>query len=71
MKKIVIIAIATRCTVVQQRSSFMLAWWPVHLVAIVIITVFFMWRLKVNSAYHPLVMWARCKRNLFGKQAAA
>lgn len=60
-----------QATVVQQRSSFMLAWWPVHLVAIAIITIFFMWRLKVNSAYHPLVMWSRCKRGLSGKRATA
>lgn len=60
-----------QATVVQQRSSFMLAWWPVHLVAIIIITVFFLWRLKVNSACHPLVVWARLKRTLFGSKAAA
>uniref|UniRef100_UPI0025FCA63D LPS export ABC transporter permease LptF n=1 Tax=uncultured Oxalicibacterium sp. TaxID=1168540 RepID=UPI0025FCA63D len=60
-----------QATVVQQRSSFMLAWWPVHLVAIIVITVFFLWRLKVNSACHPLVVWARFKRNLFGSKAAA
>ena len=54
-----------QATVVQQRSSFMMAWWPVHLVAILVIAVFFLWRLKVNSAGHPLVLWSRFKRHVF------
>ncbi|GGI15810.1 LPS export ABC transporter permease LptF [Oxalicibacterium faecigallinarum] len=58
-----------QATVVQQRSTFGMSWWPVHLVAIVIIAAFFMWRLKVNSAWHPLVAWSRFKRGLFAKEA--
>lgn len=58
-------------TVVQNRSTLMLAWWPVHLVALIIITVFFLWRLKVNSRYHPLVMWSLIKRTCLGKRMAA
>lgn len=58
-------------TVVQNRSTLMLAWWPVHLVALIIITVFFLWRLKVNSRYHPLVMWSLIKRTCLGKRMTA
>lgn len=60
-----------QATVVQRRSSFMMAWWPVHLVAILLITFFFLWRLKVNSAWHPMVLLARVKRSLFVRRAAA
>jgi lipopolysaccharide export system permease protein len=60
-----------QATVVQQKSTLLLAWWPVHLVAGIVITIFFMWRLKVNSRYHPLAMWSKFKRSLFGRRQAA
>lgn len=60
-----------QATVVQNRALLLLAWWPVHLVAIVIITGFFLWRLKVNSRYHPLVVWSLIKRAYFGRRVAA
>ena len=60
-----------QATVVQQKSTLPLAWWPVHLAAGIVITIFFMWRLKVNSRYHPLAMWAMFKRSLFGRRQEA
>ncbi|CAL62531.1 putative permease [Herminiimonas arsenicoxydans] len=57
--------------VVQNRAAFMMAWWPVHLVALLVVVVFFSWRLKVNSRYHPLVVWAMLKRAYFAQRAAA
>ncbi len=60
-----------QATVVQGRSSLMLAWWPVHLVALLVVVIFFSWRLKVNSRYHPLVVWAMIKRAYFMRRAAA
>ncbi|RBA25478.1 LPS export ABC transporter permease LptF [Herminiimonas fonticola] len=59
-----------QATVVQSRSSFMLAWWPVHLVALLVVVIFFSWRLKVNSRYHPLVVWSMIKRAYFMRRAA-
>lgn len=60
-----------QATVVQSRSSLMLAWWPVHLVALLVVVFFFSWRLKVNSRYHPLVMWGKIKRAYFMRRAEA
>src|SRR5690606_29171331 len=60
-----------QATVVQQKSTFLFAWWPVHLVAGIVITVFFLWRLKVNSRWHPLAVWSKCKRALLGRRMAA
>ena len=60
-----------QATVVQSRSSFMLAWWPVHLVALLVVVIFFSWRLKVNSRYHPLVVWSMIKRAYFMQRAAS
>ncbi|GGI53386.1 LPS export ABC transporter permease LptF [Oxalicibacterium solurbis] len=60
-----------QATVVQQKSTFLFAWWPVHLVAGIVITVFFLWRLKVNSRWHPLAVWSKFKRALLGRRMAA
>jgi lipopolysaccharide export system permease protein len=60
-----------QATVVQNRSSLMLAWWPVHLVALLVVVIFFSWRLQVNSRYHPLVVWSMIKRAYFMRRAAA
>ena len=60
-----------QATVVQSRASFMMAWWPVHLVALLVAVIFFAWRLNVNSRYHPLVVWAMIKRAYFTRQVAA
>jgi lipopolysaccharide export system permease protein len=46
----------------QGRLSFMLAWWPIHAVVILLIVFLFSWRLKMNSPYHPLVLWSAIKR---------
>jgi len=60
-----------QATVVQSRSSLILAWWPVHLVALLVVVIFFAWRLEVNSRYHPLVVWAMIKRTYFMRRATA
>jgi lipopolysaccharide export system permease protein len=48
--------------VVQGRLPFMLAWWPIHLITVLVIGLMFAWRLTVNSRLHPLALWASCKR---------
>ncbi|MFZ6759157.1 LPS export ABC transporter permease LptF [Undibacterium sp. Ji50W] len=54
--------------VVQERSSFGMAWWPHHLVVSLLVVALFLWRLKVNSRWHPLVLWSRCKSSFRGKE---
>jgi len=49
-------------SVAQGRMSFALAWWPVHLVVALIVVGLFFWRLKVNSPYHPAILWAGMRR---------
>jgi lipopolysaccharide export system permease protein len=62
-----------QASVVQGRTSFGLAWWPMHLAVLIIICLLFLWRLNVNSRYHPLVMWSAVKhaRLIKIKKAAA
>jgi lipopolysaccharide export system permease protein len=57
--------------VVQQRLPLALAWWPIHLLAALLIVLMFSWRLLINSAYHPATLWAGCKRALLFKKVAA
>lgn len=51
-----------QASVVQERLSFAAAWWPAHLAVALITIAMFMWRLNVNSPYHPASQWARLKR---------
>ncbi|RZI41220.1 LPS export ABC transporter permease LptF [Herbaspirillum sp. HC18] len=51
-----------QASVIQQRVSFNVAWWPLHLLAALLIFVLFSWRLFVNSHYHPATVWGRLKR---------
>jgi lipopolysaccharide export system permease protein len=60
-----------QATVVQGRLSFLMAWWPVHLVVLGMIFFLFSWRLKVNSRYHPLVLWSALKHARLIKKSAA
>lgn len=59
-----------QATVVQGRMSVMVAWWPIHLLAVLITVVLFSWRLAMNSRYHPLAVWGAVKRAFLFKRAA-
>jgi lipopolysaccharide export system permease protein len=59
-------------SVKQGKLAFGVAWWPLHLLALLAVLGLFAWRLNVNHRYHPLVLlnaWKR--RRLHGAQAAA
>jgi lipopolysaccharide export system permease protein len=52
----------------QGRIEFSIAWWPVHLIAIMMTFVLFFWRIEVNHRWHPLVLWSRGKACLRSKE---
>ena len=54
-----------QAAVARNRLSLMMAWWPIHLLVLVAIAAFFLWRSKMNSRYHPLVLFASIKRAYF------
>ncbi|MBC3872819.1 LPS export ABC transporter permease LptF [Undibacterium flavidum] len=54
--------------VVQGKVSFWRASWPMHVVVAILIALFFMWRLKVNSTWHPSSVWGRIKCHLYRKK---
>jgi lipopolysaccharide export system permease protein len=51
-----------QASVVQKRLSVLVAWWPVHLFTVCLILLLFLWRVNMNSRYHPLVIWAAIGR---------
>lgn len=57
--------------VVQEKLRLGLAWWPIHLVAALLILVLFSWRLFINSRYHPASVWAAFKRTYLFRKAPA
>jgi len=61
----------SQATVSQGRSEFGMTWWPVHLSVLLAVIALFAWRLKVNSQWHPLVIWSRCKSGVRGKEKLA
>jgi lipopolysaccharide export system permease protein len=58
-----------QAAVVQKRLSLMVAWWPIHALAALVVGVLFFWRLNLNSARHPAALWCSVKRAvLFRKE---
>jgi lipopolysaccharide export system permease protein len=54
----------------QGRLPFMLAWWPVHAGVLLLIVFLFLWRLKMNSRYHPQAIVGSLKRLFFIRKRA-
>lgn len=57
--------------VMQNRLSFLLTWWPVHIAVLLVILFLFSWRLKVNSPAHPLAIWSAFKRMVLMRKRVA
>jgi lipopolysaccharide export system permease protein len=47
-----------------------MAWWPLHLLALLAALGLFAWRLNVNHRYHPLVLINAWKRRRHLRKAA-
>lgn len=47
------------------NQSFAVAWWPLHLFALLAAGLLFAWRLNVNHRYHPLVLINKLKRRRY------
>jgi lipopolysaccharide export system permease protein len=60
-----------QAAVVQERMQLTLAWWPIHLVAAILIVLLFSWRLFINSSYHPAIVWGALKRAYLFRKAGA
>lgn len=58
-------------SVKQEKLSFAMAWWPLHLFALVTVIVLFAWRLNVNHRWHPATLWSAYKRRRLLSSGAA
>lgn len=59
-----------QASVSQEKLSFMAAWWPAHLGVLIVAISMYFWRLKVNSRYHPLLLWAHFRCAIAFKKGA-
>jgi lipopolysaccharide export system permease protein len=53
------------------RLTFAAGWWPLHLLAALIVLALFAWRVNVNHRYHPLVLFARFKTARMHRKTAS
>ena len=60
-----------QASVGQGRLSFGMAWWPLHLVALIFIATLFYWRNNTNSPWHPASIIMVLRRLVFPRKAAA
>ncbi|QJD98736.1 LPS export ABC transporter permease LptF [Massilia forsythiae] len=49
-------------SVKQGKLGFAVAWWPLHLFALLTVLVLFAWRLNVNHRWHPVMLMNSMKR---------
>jgi len=54
-----------QAAVVQGRLPLMVGWWPLHLLAALLVAFLFSWRILMNSRHHPLAYWRAFKRAVF------
>ena len=54
----------------QERMTLMESWWPLHVLAALLVAFLFSWRILMNSRHHPLAYWNGFKRSLFHRRSA-
>jgi lipopolysaccharide export system permease protein len=59
-----------QAAVAQGRLSLMVGWWPLHLLAALLVAFLFSWRILMNSRRHPLAYWKAFKRTIFHRHGA-
>jgi lipopolysaccharide export system permease protein len=55
----------------QGRLAFGMAWWPLHLAALIIIGVLFFWRNNTNSPWHPMALLIGVRRIFAARKAVS
>jgi lipopolysaccharide export system permease protein len=58
-------------SVKSNKMSFGMAWWPLHLFALLVVAGLFAWRLNVNHPWHPLALLGAFKRRRLLRSGAA
>jgi lipopolysaccharide export system permease protein len=58
-------------SVKQGKMPFALAWWPLHLLVVLVVVSLFAWRLNVHSRWHPAMLANAWKRRRLLQSGAA
>jgi lipopolysaccharide export system permease protein len=57
--------------IAQGKASFAMSWWPLHLAALVLIVLLFVWRNNTNLRWHPSVWLALVRKLVLSPSGAA
>jgi lipopolysaccharide export system permease protein len=57
--------------IAQGKASFSMSWWPLHLAALVLIVLLFVWRNNTNLRWHPSVWLALARKLVVSPSGAA
>jgi lipopolysaccharide export system permease protein len=57
--------------IAQGKASFAMSWWPLHLAALVLIVLLFVWRNNTNLRWHPSVWLALARKLVVSPSGAA
>jgi lipopolysaccharide export system permease protein len=58
-----------QAAVSQERMTLMSGWWPLHVLAALLVAFLFSWRILMNSRYHPLAYLNAFKRSVFHRRS--
>jgi lipopolysaccharide export system permease protein len=53
-----------QAAVSQERLTLRAGWWPLHVLAAVLVAFLFSWRILMNSRHHPMAYWNAFKRSV-------
>jgi lipopolysaccharide export system permease protein len=59
-----------QAAVSQERMTLTEGWWPLHVLAALLVAFLFSWRILMNSRHHPLAYWNGFKRSVFHRRSA-
>ena len=60
-----------QASVGQGRLSFGMGWWPLHLIALIIIGILFFWRNNTNSRWHPMALLIALRQLLSSRKVVS
>ncbi len=60
-----------QASVGQGRLSFGMGWWPLHLIALIIIGMLFFWRNNTNSRWHPMALLIAVRQLLSSRKVVS
>lgn len=54
----------SEASVKQGKVAFAMGWWPLHVIALLLVVALFAWRMNINHRYHPQVLLKALRQRL-------